>query len=601
MEVPPPGSAAAAPTSPLLPLVGAGVAGLLWAASIPMIHPAEIGQWGLLSALPVTIYLALALLTVSFVVALHRGGDLRVVAVHVVVLVAILHATPILVYGTLRYSWAWKHVGLVVFFHRTHRVRPNTPYLDVYHNWPGFFAAATALLEAAGWRSALSFAAWAPPVFELFFAVTVGALASTLSPDRRVVGLTVWFFVITNWVGQDYFAPQAFAFALYVAALALVLRWLVQTRRPPRLFVRVLPSLGMAAGNAAPASGTSDTRRAVLAVLVLAAAIVTSHPLTPIALSAGLFVLAIANLLRPRWLAPSVLAMTVLWMVTGARRYVSSNVTSIFSDAGKLSSNVGSGLVDVHRIAVTQRAVSLFGRAEVVLVLLLAVVGIFRRLRRGHWEPAAILLTGVPMGLLAAGSYGGELVFRSYLFALPFAAYFGARACFPEDGRSSSLRVAAGVLCIAAILLAGFLAPYFGKEAWAYFSTREVHAAEVVYTSAPPGSLLVSATTSYPTQFEHYERFTYVAIANEPAAGRARLLTDPAGVLAGWLSDRRFRAGYVIITRSQKAEAANLGVLPPHAVEHIEASLFQSPRFRVLYHDRDASVFVLAGDPSPKA
>ena len=37
---------------------------------------------------------------------------------HVVALVAILHATPSILYGTLRYAWAYKHVGIVDYIQR---------------------------------------------------------------------------------------------------------------------------------------------------------------------------------------------------------------------------------------------------------------------------------------------------------------------------------------------------------------------------------------------------------------------------------------------------------------------------------------------------
>ena len=77
--------------------------------------------------------------------------------------------------------------------------------------------------------------------------------------------------------------------------------------------------------------------------------------------------------------------------------------------------------------------------------------------------------------------------------------------------------------------------------------------------------------------------------------GKMRFVDGNDGVLAGWLSNTRFRAGFVIITRSQKAEAAELAILPPGAVDRIEGALLASPRFTVLYHDRDASVFTLSG------
>jgi len=47
-----------------------------------------------------------------------HDGEIDTEATLILALIAILHATPSLLYGTLRYSWAWKHVGVVDFFMR---------------------------------------------------------------------------------------------------------------------------------------------------------------------------------------------------------------------------------------------------------------------------------------------------------------------------------------------------------------------------------------------------------------------------------------------------------------------------------------------------
>ena len=39
-----------------------------------------------------------------------------------------------------------------------------------------------------------------------------------------------------------------------------------------------------------------------------------------------------------------------------------------------------------------------------------------------------------PLPLIVANSYGGEMVFRVYLFALPFVAFFAAASLFPDAG-----------------------------------------------------------------------------------------------------------------------------------------------------------------------
>ena len=98
-------------------------------------------------------------------------------------------------------------------------------YMNAYHNWPGFFALGALLTEVAGFNSALSFASWAPLFFNL---IDLGALLLILracTTDRRLIWLSVWFFYLTNWVGQDYFSPQGLNFFFYLVIMAILLQW----------------------------------------------------------------------------------------------------------------------------------------------------------------------------------------------------------------------------------------------------------------------------------------------------------------------------------------------------------------------------------------
>ena len=69
----------------------------------------------------------------------RRSPEWLLAVVLVAIIVAIHAFTPV-AYGTLRYSWAWKHLGVIDFIDRTGTVDRDSRYLDAYHNWPGFFA-----------------------------------------------------------------------------------------------------------------------------------------------------------------------------------------------------------------------------------------------------------------------------------------------------------------------------------------------------------------------------------------------------------------------------------------------------------------------------
>ena len=145
---------------------------------------------------------------------------------YAVSLVLVLHATPTLLYDTLRYAWAWKHVGLIDYLLRHGATDPHIGNdLAAYQDWPGFFAGNALLIKAAGLRSTLSYAAWGPPFFDLLVVGPLVLIFRRFTQDQRLIWTAVWLFVLGNWVGQDYFSPQAAAYFLYLVVIAITLRW----------------------------------------------------------------------------------------------------------------------------------------------------------------------------------------------------------------------------------------------------------------------------------------------------------------------------------------------------------------------------------------
>lgn len=143
-------------------------------------------------------------------------------------------------------------------------------------------------------------------------------------------------------------------------------------------------------------------------------------------------------------------------------------------------------------------------------------------------------------------------------------------------------------------MLGGYFFAYYGKERQYHFTQGEFAAAQFLYNTAPRGSLLIEGTPNYPSRFKNYEIFSYVAISREPAAGRIHLIGSPVETLSRWMSNDAYSRTYLIITRSQKAEVDALGVMPPGSLDKVEQALKHSPEFKVIFSNRDASIFVLS-------
>ena len=146
----PPAAAAHGPharaTSASSPLVLA-----LWAFALTGANLDKVAGLGLLQALPPIWFAAFALLLVGFAVALSgtRPRPL-VLALYVLGLVALLHATALLLYDGPRFAWTYKHLGVTELIAATGHAHRS---LDIYGNWPGFFAASAWLTDVGRRRA----------------------------------------------------------------------------------------------------------------------------------------------------------------------------------------------------------------------------------------------------------------------------------------------------------------------------------------------------------------------------------------------------------------------------------------------------------------
>ena len=161
-------------------------------------------------------------------------------------------------------------------------------------------------------------------------------------------------------------------------------------------------------------------------------------------------------------------------------------------------------------------------RARIGLTLCLWAVAFLAALwlrRRGHREPAPLLLFLAPFGLALVQPYGGEILLRVFLFALPFTAFFIASVM-----RRAPLPVAVAVTLL---LTGAFLVTRYGNERMDWFTRGEVRAVDRLDALAPAGSTLVAWSNSLPWEARHYTAHRYRSIVASKAWPRIGAL--PSG------------------------------------------------------------------------
>ena len=151
-------------------------------------------------------------------------------ALHAIGLVVMLYGTGALVYPEGRYSWLYKTIGVVQYVNAHGQLNST---IDIYQNWPGFFALAAWFGKVAGVGSPLAYARWAQVVFELAALPLLYLIYDALSLTFRQRWMALLLYSAANWIGQDYLSPQGLGTVLSLGIMALTMHWLYTGNRAP--------------------------------------------------------------------------------------------------------------------------------------------------------------------------------------------------------------------------------------------------------------------------------------------------------------------------------------------------------------------------------
>jgi hypothetical protein len=515
-------------------------------------------------SLPLTWFVAFAVLVVAAAVAAtaERPSTARLVLA-TGTLIAVLYGTIALSIGTVRYPWAYKHIGVMRLLDETGRLHPD---VDIYNNFSGFFGLG-ALARGATGVDPTSYAAWAQVVGEGFVVLAVGLLVLRLTTSTRVAQLAVVLYVLTNWVGQNYFAAQTLASFLAIVVLALIWSWF-----------RV---------DATPVEPTVVTvRRGTVALLWLGLLMV--HPLTPAIVLGPLVMAYVLRRVRDRALLYALLAVSVLWFVRSLPYFAGQGFDLGFGGSPAANAD-GNAVVGVPPTAA--EFVSIATRAFSVGVWLCAVVGAafaaWARRRIGLVAAVAMIPFGIPL----VQSYGGEAIYRVYLYSLPLVCAliaWGIVTRTPITRRQwwPQPTIFTSVLCLG--LAAGMVVVHYGRERINQVEASEVAMGQYVSDTVTAPTLIAQFGGGYPAQSTaRYPEFqvddTYTPYVVEMVGVRTTM--PPSTVLDDVADDLlALTPGtpYVVVSPGMIDEIRTLGTFPVHDTAEAVAFLLANDRFRLV-------------------
>jgi len=580
------------------------VAAALWILSMLAVDPREIGDIGLIGALPAGTFAAFALACVGFAIAISRPRlSTPLILLHVVALVVMLYGATSVIDKEPAFNVVWRHAGVVDHIATTGDVDAT---IDAYFNWPGFFLWAAAVSHAAGLDSTLDWSGWAPVVFELSYLPALVVIARAFTQDQRLAWGGVWIFYLTNWVGQDYFSPQAISYLVYLAVIAVALtcfarrgrllpeRW--RDRRDRLLVKARVRAPGLLLDPEPPAVHPLQRSALLLVTVVLVGAVVAAHQLTPWMIFGSLVALVLFRRSSATGLPGIVFLLLLAWLSYMAAAYLGGHLKPMLGQALDLnesvSANIGSRIAgsEGHLLVVKLRLLM------TAIVWALAVAGAVRGLRRGRSRASFAYLALAPAAFVILQPYGGEMLLRVYLFSLPFTACFAAQALAPSGHAWTSWRAGLRVALVGMVAIGGFLYTRYGNESATLFTSQEVRSIERLYDLAPQKSLLVAASPNLPWKQRHYADYRYRLLSSRFDPGPGFRPAVLAAEVAAYMDRERHRGkAYLVLTRSQRNYDELLGAQPWGSATELQRAVTVSPRFRPVIVNADAAIFELRG------
>jgi hypothetical protein len=345
-------------------------------------------------------------------------------------------------------------------------------------------------------------------------------------------------------------------------------------------------------------------RKALLICIVLLfAALVPTHQLTPLAVLFAVLAVAIVAARSLLWLPGLMTVLLGAWYTTGARTFFHGHLAVIVGSAGQLGTVFSKNVANRVGGDFGHRIVADLSILAGAAMWSLALIGALRLLRRDSRYRLGVALALAPLPLLPAQTYGGEMLLRVELFALPFTAFFAAAALVGDDDEIRiHIRRAAAIGGVLLVFAGLFLFARYGNERMDHFTRSETTAVSHLYALAKPGSTLITGTGNLPWKYTQYEDHHYKFVIYMPHWSATAPVTHHPWAVLEDLREAMIsstKRAYLIIGRSEEYQVNQLGYGRQGSLTRVAEAVADSPYFRVVYRNPDATIFTLAPLRSP--
>jgi hypothetical protein len=566
---------------------------ILWVMGLKQTDLAQLNDLGLVSVLPLFSYAVLITLTLSFIAAL-QSDNLRVslLALHILALIFMLYAISPVMEDVPNFSVNWRHVGIIDYITNNGNVDPK---IDAYFNWPAFFIANSFMTQLAGLQSSLTFVPWSSFYFNLLYLLPLYQIFKVALADKRAIWFGIWMFYIGNWIGQDYFSPQALNYFFYLVLIAVLLTYFKKSGISIRNFGQadglLSRAIKMVNGFFALPSTTQNEANPIqqigllLIIIVIFSASAMGHQLTPFAILFAVTILVFFNYISLRNLPIIMGIIVATWISYMAVAYMQGHIEKILSEIGRMSSSLDENVTARISGSADHKTITSFRMYMSLGVWGLAFLGgLWRMFRKQHVVVWAAL-AGIAFALIGLQDYGGEMILRVYLLSLPFMLVFVVSLFLPTPIFRYKWLTTIAMTAVMSVIIMGFLFSRYGNQRMDYKTQAEIEGLRTLYDFAEPGSLLLAARPNLAWRFEDYNTYKHRLVDDEFAAG------DIEGIVQQmkyWEAP-----SYLVLTRSQQVSAEMFLDYTEADWANFEHNLIEAG-LTVYYENADTSVYMLA-------
>ena len=551
-----------------------------WAYGVSQVRRQTIGFFGLLASANVWFYLGLAALLAGGLFELSRSVPrIWLLTTYLAALIVAIYAPVPILYGIPEYAWVYKHIGIAQALGHYGRV---TDPSNIYQQWPALFAAVASVSGLAR-IGPLSYAAWGPLTFELADALLLLGVFRLLGANRRVTFLALFLYEgLIAWVGQDYLSPQAFGYLLWLGIVTILMRWLLA---PPAVHTR----RGVLARARAPflvqlpvPHGSTRAQRALAWTLIaiIYFAIVAAHQLTPYMAITGIGALVLLGVVRRGWLLLLMLATIAGGYLALHYSLIAQQYGGLFSGGDVFENASGVDVFHHGAEAITADIV----RALAGCMWLLALVAIV------HWRRALGRVSTIaalafsPFVLVFMQAYGGEAIYRVFLFSAPWCALLIADLLV--ELRAKLWQGLAVSTCFVA--LAAGLQGLYGPVAVYTFTKAELAASLWLYSHAAPGSMFVLADDNFP-RLETANYNSYVLHIMPAGPQLPEISLDEVNGVEAWIDSFGNHSVYVVFSSSMAAYATYFN--SPRDYAQLATAVQSTPGWSVVFRNADTTIY----------